>query len=47
MDVLQINWMTFLTQIVGLSMWVFLAAAIYALVENYVDRRNPDRPAVD
>jgi hypothetical protein len=41
MDVLQINWMTFLTQIVGLAAWVFLAAAIYALVENQIDRRNP------
>jgi len=40
MDVLQINWMTFLMQVTGLAMWIFLAAAIYALVENYIDRRG-------
>lgn len=41
MDVLQINWMTFLTQIAGLAMWVCLAAAVYALVEGQFDRRYP------
>jgi len=43
MDVLQINWMQFLMQIAGLAAWIFLAAAIYALVENYIDQRNPGR----
>ena len=43
MDVLQINWMTFLTQIAGLAAWVFLAAAIYSLVEGHFDRRTPDQ----
>jgi hypothetical protein len=41
MSVLQINWNTFLMQITGLAIWVLLAAAIYALVENYIDGRRP------
>jgi hypothetical protein len=41
MSVLQINWNTFLMQITGLVIWVLLAAAIYALVENYIDGRRP------
>ena len=41
MSVLQINWNTFLMQITGLIIWVLLAAAIYALVENYIDGRRP------
>jgi hypothetical protein len=40
---LQIDWLQFLTQIAGLAAWIFLAAAIYALVENHIDRRNPDQ----
>ena len=40
MDVLQINWETFAIQVLGLVLWVFLAAAVYALVENYVDRHR-------
>jgi len=41
MSVLQINWNTFLMQITGLIIWVLLAAAIYALVENHIDGRRP------
>jgi hypothetical protein len=39
MDVLGINWMTFLIQIMGLAAWICLAAVIYALVEYVIERR--------
>jgi hypothetical protein len=39
MDVLQINWVPFLTPIAGLAVWIVLAAAIYAFVEKLIDRR--------
>jgi hypothetical protein len=40
MDVLQINYMTFLTQAVALGIWVCIAAALYAVVENMIEGRS-------
>jgi len=40
MSVLQINWNSFLMQLAAFGIWVLLAAAIYALVENYIDGRR-------
>jgi hypothetical protein len=40
---LQIVWSQFLLQIAELAAWIFLAAAVYALIEGHFDRRNPDQ----
>jgi hypothetical protein len=40
MDVLQINYADFALQAVGLAAWVFIAAAVYAIVEKFVDARH-------
>jgi hypothetical protein len=40
MDVLQINYTTFLMQGLALAAWVCIAAALYAVVENFIEKRQ-------
>ncbi|MPZ38636.1 MAG: hypothetical protein GEU95_11300 [Rhizobiales bacterium] len=44
---MNINFGTFLTQCAAMSMWIFLVAGIYAIVEKYLDKHYPDFLRVD
>ncbi len=44
---MNINFETFLMQCAAMSVWVFLVASIYALVEKYVDKHYPNFLRVD
>jgi hypothetical protein len=44
---MNINIETFLMQCAAMSVWVFLVAGIYALVEKYLDKYYPDFLRVD
>jgi hypothetical protein len=39
---MNINFGTFLMQCAALSVWIFLVAALYAIVEKYLDKHYPD-----
>lgn len=44
---MNINFGTFLMQCAALSVWIFLVAAIYAMVEKYLDKHYPSFLRVD
>lgn len=44
---MNINFGTFLMQCAALSVWIFLVAGIYAIVEKYLDKHYPDFLRVD
>jgi hypothetical protein len=44
---MNINFGTFLMQCAAMSVWIFLVAGIYAIVEKYLDKRYPNFLRVD